>query len=33
VLVIYAVIFAFSGLDAAERGNVLRRLTMRGSSH
>ncbi len=32
VIVVYAVVFAFTGLDTAERGSVLRRLTMRGSS-
>lgn len=32
VLVIYGVVFAFSGLNAAERGSVLRRLRLRGSS-
>jgi O-antigen/teichoic acid export membrane protein len=32
VLAVYAVVFAFSGLDSTERGIVLRRLTRRGSS-
>jgi O-antigen/teichoic acid export membrane protein len=32
VLVVYALVFVFTGLDAAERASVFRRLTLRGSS-
>jgi hypothetical protein len=32
LIIVYAMVFAFTGLDAAERGSVIRRITMRGSS-